>query len=68
MGSAVYLASRKTVVGLGRVEIVALDPYTGKWRRLARVTSDDLAGRPRNMVSSEKLEHAMAVRVANGIR
>src|ERR1700741_3804279 len=47
------------IVEFGRVEIVALDPYAGQRRWLARITSDDLAGRPRHLMSSEELEHSM---------
>src|SRR5208337_1119771 len=56
------------IIGLCRVEIVALDPHPGGRSQLARGGRHDLAQGCRNMVSGEELDHAMTVGVANRIR
>src|SRR5271166_6841918 len=51
------------IIGLCRVEIVALDPHPGGRSQLARGGRHDLAQGCRNMVSGEELDHAMTVGV-----
>src|SRR5712692_10610938 len=50
------------------MEIIALDPHSGRRPWLVRVTCDDLGGGCGNTVSEEELDHTMAIRVANSIR
>src|SRR5580704_3514820 len=54
------------IVGLGRVEIVALDPGAVGRPRLVRVGSDNPADGSRHAIAREQLDHAVAIRVANG--